>query len=400
MKRIVTGQQIGLFGGAVFILYKILGVIQEAKQKKLIPCFWMETNDADFEEINKINYLNAKGEIKTLRWQKNTAGTSIGKMIVDKNLLEIINFFFSDLQQTSHTFLLQKIVLNCYQEGKNLADCYQQLIQILFKNYPLEIFNPNQKEFLNFSQPILKKELLETAINSQAKVFIAINDKRIALFKNEHGEFVNRKGKKINLEQGILLPSVHNRSLLQDLFLETDTYICGENEEKYLINLKEIYQKYNASFPLLKKRMSAICQDFFFEEEFFQKVQQDRDLELTKKKILFSIGFDKKKITDELNSHKQELINQLKKQDLPSKEIEKFLYVTFKKMIKEKQKNIKIQHQKELNAIEKTYLYYYPQKQHQERFYHLFYYLNLYGLDLIENVYRHYSFDKDILLKF
>lgn len=405
MTRVVTGQQIGILGGETFILYKIIGAIKEAEAKKITACFWMETNDADFEEINKINYVNSNGEINSISWQKNTDGFSCGKIVVDENLIEKINFFFQDVKQTEHTESLKKICLDCYRKGDLLENCYQKLIKILFKNYPLEVFNPSDEQFLKSSQEILEEELEQTPLDSKANVFIRIDNKRIAIFKNKQGEFVNRRQEKIDLSKGILLPSVFNRSIIQDSKLNTDSYICGENEEKYLIELQEKYQKYNFQFPILKKRMSAYIQsditksDANFSMALFEKIKSDNNIELTKENFLKSVGFDKKIILQKAEKIKQEFIDKLKSLNLATKEIEKSLYKELKKTLKTNQKKIKKKYQKELQEIENIYLTYHPKGKTQEKFYHLFYYLNLYGLELIDKVYQQYDFKKNVFLK-
>src|SRR5512146_1017020 len=53
----VTGQQVGLFGGPLFAIFKAVGAIRLAVQaKKLgvdcVPVFWLATEDHDLAEIN------------------------------------------------------------------------------------------------------------------------------------------------------------------------------------------------------------------------------------------------------------------------------------------------------------------------------------------------------------
>ena len=59
---ITTGHQLNLVTGPLYTLYKIAEVISRAKafnaaghQEKLVPVFWMATEDHDFDEINHIN---------------------------------------------------------------------------------------------------------------------------------------------------------------------------------------------------------------------------------------------------------------------------------------------------------------------------------------------------------
>lgn len=61
---VTTGHQLCIYGGPMFFFYKILSVISLSQQlnaqgKKVVPLFWMASEDHDFEEINHI-YTRAK----------------------------------------------------------------------------------------------------------------------------------------------------------------------------------------------------------------------------------------------------------------------------------------------------------------------------------------------------
>ncbi|MCP5106082.1 MAG: bacillithiol biosynthesis BshC, partial [bacterium] len=62
---VVTGQQIGLLGGPLYTVYKVLGAAHLAGKLNGNAVYWLETNDADFNEINHIDYLDAQGQLKT-----------------------------------------------------------------------------------------------------------------------------------------------------------------------------------------------------------------------------------------------------------------------------------------------------------------------------------------------
>src|SRR6185437_12813590 len=68
---IVTGQQVGLFGGPVFSIYKALSAVKLAQEaRKLgidaVPIFWQATEDHDFEEVDQVRMPGADGKLETL----------------------------------------------------------------------------------------------------------------------------------------------------------------------------------------------------------------------------------------------------------------------------------------------------------------------------------------------
>src|SRR5690606_26898006 len=73
---ITTGHQLNLFTGPLYFIYKIVSVINLAKELKtaypkhnFVPVYWMATEDHDFDEIN---FFNFKG--KKIQWKKESKG--------------------------------------------------------------------------------------------------------------------------------------------------------------------------------------------------------------------------------------------------------------------------------------------------------------------------------------
>ena len=70
---IVTGQQVGLFTGPLYTLYKILTTLklteqlsQQYPEYNFVPIFWLEGEDHDIEEVSSFSFLNASNELQQL----------------------------------------------------------------------------------------------------------------------------------------------------------------------------------------------------------------------------------------------------------------------------------------------------------------------------------------------
>src|SRR5437879_377788 len=68
---IVTGQQVGLFGGPMFAVYKALTAIKLAQEATTagidtVPVFWLATSDHDLAEVNHVSMPGADGVPSTL----------------------------------------------------------------------------------------------------------------------------------------------------------------------------------------------------------------------------------------------------------------------------------------------------------------------------------------------
>ena len=68
---IVTGQQVGLFGGPMFAIYKALTAVKLAEEATAagidaVPIFWLATSDHDLAEVNHISLPGPDGHLRTL----------------------------------------------------------------------------------------------------------------------------------------------------------------------------------------------------------------------------------------------------------------------------------------------------------------------------------------------
>jgi bacillithiol synthase len=62
----VTGQQVGLFGGPLFSIFKALTAVKLAEQATAagvdcVPVFWLATEDHDLAEVNQVGLLSEQG---------------------------------------------------------------------------------------------------------------------------------------------------------------------------------------------------------------------------------------------------------------------------------------------------------------------------------------------------
>ena len=68
---VVTGQQVGLFGGPLFSILKALTAIKLADQatragNDCVPIFWLATEDHDLAEVNEVSIPGSDGSLQKL----------------------------------------------------------------------------------------------------------------------------------------------------------------------------------------------------------------------------------------------------------------------------------------------------------------------------------------------
>ena len=234
---------------------------------------------------------------------------------------------------------MKKYLLESYRLGKTLAEANQKFYRFLlrehFSSEAIKFFDPQNEEFINFSQPFLLKEALKTNPKTQVNAFIIKNYKRQTIFKSDD-EYYLRSGERVYLSGYTLVPNLYTRSILQDAFLNAKYYLAGESERVYLSSLKmrESYEFHEVAPAKIIPRFQGDI--ISLEDKIFLKktriITEEKNIfrfpfHFLKKKLLFKkYQFDALKMKKSLTKLKQDYIEKLKKNHVKIKTIEKQLY--------------------------------------------------------------------------
>lgn len=403
---VVTGQQIGLLGGPLYTTYKVLGAVYHAKQLNGRAVYWLETNDADFNEINHIDYPDANGNLQTLTWDIPTQGYSCGYIEVDGALVQIIEKFFKTIPRTEHTSKLKRLALGAYAEGTNLAEASQQLARELFGHLDIQFFTPFDPPFRQFSQDILRKEALRTADGEQCNCFCMVGMQRKALFRKGRC-FKTRDNMHVDIRKYQLVPNVRTRSVCQDAYFNTHTYIAGPGEVKYLAQMKPNYQFHRVqpanvqprmSIALIEPKTKRLLKKTGLTLEDIHSLARE---ELLKKTMTDETGFDAKTANHDADQLTRRLLESMENHGAPPadlKNLRKLLQTEIKKIFGQVRAREKEKIQKNLENAGSLSDLLVPFGKRQERVFNIFHYMNLYGgTGLIDHIYHHYDPHRTLL---
>jgi len=277
---VCTGHQLNLFTGPLYVIYKIAHTIklaQELQEKypknRIIPVFWLASEDHDLEEIN--HYF--VGE-KKIEWLTNQSG-AVGNMH-----LENWEIWHEQLTQVfpNHTDKINNL-LNIYQ-GENLSIATRRLIAHLFQDTDLLIVDGNDTTLKTLFIPTFRKELEEQfsfkavqetgSILKEKNLKAQAHSREINLFHlseggrvrierlGEHyniGESTFTKTELLNLVQlhpEQFSPNVILRPLYQETVLPNLCYVGGAGELAYWLQLKPVFDAVQVPYPILKLRVS------------------------------------------------------------------------------------------------------------------------------------------------
>src|SRR5215467_503351 len=128
---VVSGQQVGLFGGPAYSLYKALTAIQIAQELTrngfdAVPVFWMATEDHDLEEVRYTSWFDAGNLIRFELPDGNAAEMPVGKIPLGPEG-ETLARDAADLLQKDGGELLAQYLRQSYKAAETYGSAFGKL---------------------------------------------------------------------------------------------------------------------------------------------------------------------------------------------------------------------------------------------------------------------------------
>lgn len=294
---IVTGQQLGIFGGPLYTFYKIITAIKLARQLKeryeefnFVPVFWLEGDDHDFNEIRKIKLINKENELLEFTYSEeipeDDTKKSVGSLSFSSEITSVIELIKNSLRETEFTTDLLSQLSKIYTEGKTIKQAFKELIFWLFDAYGLVILDPQDKEIKSLLIPVFTREVegfrehtqklvltsakLEEIYHAQVKIkpvnlFYSTDDGRYSIEPVDDTFRLRRKRKQFTKEELLdtikneperISPNVLLRPICQDYLLPTAFYVAGPSEIAYFAQVTPLYDYFKIQTPIIYPRAS------------------------------------------------------------------------------------------------------------------------------------------------
>jgi len=296
---VVTGQQVGLFGGPLYTVFKTITAIKLASLLKsklpgrdVVPIFWLEGEDHDFAEMNATSVLDADNQPVRCEYlpggempERNVG--AVGEMTFDSSLASTFARLEQGLIRSEFTDGLLGMLKGSYREGRTFNQAFAAWMNILFEDHGLVFVSSNDPRFKKVLSPLFVREIQDFPTTSQLvitqsaeleKRFHAqIKAKSINLFFFHKGgryliepretdyslrgtrHFIPKEElPRLAQEQPELFSTnVILRPIAQDTLLPTVAYIGGPSEIAYHAQLGPVYREFGIPQPVLYPRASA-----------------------------------------------------------------------------------------------------------------------------------------------
>ncbi len=295
---IVTGQQLGIFGGPLYTIYKIITAIELAHlfndkydSYHFVPVFWMEGDDHDFDEVRSFNLLDENNEIVKISYDDGITEEinrgSVGNISFNGNINSVLAELAKILRDNEFKPKIMDMLSEYFKEGTTFKESFKKLIFELFDEYGLIIFDPSDAKIKNLLKPIFIKEIeeqkehstelvkisaeLEEFYHAQVKVrpinlFMSEDDGRYLIEPVENEFRLRGKRKRLSKEAIFEMidntpekfsPNVLLRPVCQDYIFKTACYIGGPSEISYFAQVIPLYKYFGVDVPIIYPRSSV-----------------------------------------------------------------------------------------------------------------------------------------------
>jgi bacillithiol biosynthesis cysteine-adding enzyme BshC len=293
---IVTGQQVGLFSGPSYTIYKALTALRLANDltaagTPAVAIFWLASEDHDLAEVNH-SFWPTRGEPERFEIPlEGAANRRVGNVRLGDSVRDLVERAAAMLGGPARSEVA-KALKDSYQPAETYGSAFGKLMARIFTGTGLILLDPLSPELHRLAGPVYRSALeqhaelgrellarskaLELAgYHAQVKVterntllFVDVEGERVALRAREGDFVVGRRALSLAETLGLLgeAPEMFSanallRPVVQDTLLPTAAYVAGPAEIAYFAQASVVYKQLSRPMPVILPRASFTLVD-------------------------------------------------------------------------------------------------------------------------------------------
>ena len=295
---VVTGQQVGLFGGPLFTPFKAATAVARARQGTACgsphtAIFWLASEDHDFAEINHVVFPAGRELRKLTYADASTADRPVGGLVLDERITPLIDQAWELLGGSDAMDALAA----AYQPGRTFAQAFAEFYSKAFAAQGLLVLDASGSQVHRIGAPVLRAGLeqadelhaalearnaeleaagyhVQVAVGAQSSLLFLIDEKTGArlslkrarpsgaepkgLWQAERQSFSTDELVGIlEAEPERISPSALLRPVFQDFLLGTSLTIGGPAEIAYFAQSAVLFERILGRATPVEPRFSA-----------------------------------------------------------------------------------------------------------------------------------------------
>jgi len=299
---VVTGQQVGLFSGPAFTLYKALSAVKLAHRLRdqglnAVPIFWLATEDHDLEEVASTAVLDDDYLLVPLRdpGVRPAPHSSVGYVRFSEEVTAALDRFEATLPRGESRHSLLRDLREAYVPGASWGEAFARFLARLFDRWGVILLDALDPELHQLALPVYAqaisgarelnarlRERSEALVRAGYHAQVHVDDESSLLFVSQEGnrtalrlerkssDFVlDRNGRMTAKEARRLAeerpldvsPNAIFRPIVQDWLLPTVTSVVGPAELTYHAQSAVLYPVFGRPQPVIAPRTSFTLLD-------------------------------------------------------------------------------------------------------------------------------------------
>ena len=281
---VVTGQQVGLFSGPAYTIYKALTAVRLAAKLSeqgipAVPMFWLATEDHDVAEVNHTFVFGP--DHRPIRLSVDADGAPerpVGAIPIAAppwaRLREVLAGF-------PYGEEVAEMVRDAYQPGASFGKAFRALLERLLAGRGLLFVDPLDESVRRLAAPLLQdavrqdeslhakliergKELegagyhAQVHLEAKTSLVFLLERERRARLRRQNDEYASREQKYSAAElihrAEHLSPNALLRPVVQDYVLPTVAYVGGPAELAYMAQSQVLYRELLGRMPVMVSR--------------------------------------------------------------------------------------------------------------------------------------------------
>jgi bacillithiol synthase len=285
---VVSGQQVGLFSGPAYSIYKALTAIQIAEELThggipAVPIFWMATEDHDLDEVRHSTWFD-RGKLVRFELPAVAEGRPVGRIPLGTQIEPLVQEA-AELLANLGSDLQAQYLTESYKAEETYGSAFGKLFARLFAQHGLILMDPLDNGLHKIAAPLYQHALADRdALNEKLlqrgkdldragfEVQVKVTSRSTLLFRMDGGvrQVITANGGKFqagekawrseelvhltHMEPENFSPNALFRPVVQDYLLPTAAYIAGPAEIAYFAQSEVVYRHLLGRMPVMLPR--------------------------------------------------------------------------------------------------------------------------------------------------
>jgi bacillithiol synthase len=294
---VVTGQQVGLFSGPLYTIYKALTAIKLAASLNrrdlgsFVPIFWLASDDHDLAEIDHIAFIDKDNRLREIGCPtlSRESKVPVSNVLLPPDIGDCLEQLTDLTLDTEFKADILGSLSEAYQPGRSYVDAFGRWMTRLFKSRGLVLIDASHPRLKEMGRDVFYREIADESPSTRQAVaasgrlhqagyeaqiplhegilnqFYTEGERRAIQWKDGAFEIkglsaMSTKDDLLKLAKekpSLFSPNVILRPLYQDAVLPTVATVGGPSEIAYFGQLKGVYETFGLPMPVIYPRKSV-----------------------------------------------------------------------------------------------------------------------------------------------